>query len=97
MTRQYYNLVTKCEGNMEARRILEESLDTASTTINAMISAEKDPTISNESSISQAAPTVLNPDYAKTKGRSKRAKSAIERKRSTENEFGSKTPNAHLF
>lgn len=88
MGRQYYSLVTKCEPSMEARQVIEEAFDQVSSTIKAMM-----PTIEDAAEAHQHQ---HNTDIETTKGRSKRAKSGIERKKA-ESEFGSNRPNPLLF
>lgn len=96
MTRKYYNIVLKSEGNLEARRLLEESFERDSAAINAITSTIEEAGPSTSSTLTQA-PSIRDPECARTKGRSKRIKSAVEGGRSSATEFGSKTPNPHLF
>lgn len=54
-------------------------------------------TATESASSTMQVPDVLDPPRAKTKGRSKRVKGKFERKKPVGNEFGSKTPNAHII
>lgn len=101
MGRKFYNLVLRSEGDMNARAILEDSFQRDSEAINSLTSLLEDTTSTTRSSTTEIdmsmEPAIKDPSYTKTKGRSKRAKSAIERKTTKSSEFGSKTPNPRLF
>ena len=56
------------------------------------------PTVSTTCKTTKSTETVIDPDYAKTKGRKKqRVGNKFERKMSITTEFGDKPPNEHLL
>ena len=98
MARKFYNLVLKAQNNPEARIVIEQLYNSVNEKVNNLI--EQDDVHQSEQ---QALPrattsttTVLNPNKANTKGRSKRTRGHFEKKKSNtiqRQEFGTKTSN----
>lgn len=107
MARKYYALVLKCQGNDEAKRILEDGYNRDSMEINVLMNSHDSAEQCDNTIASGSSNTILNPARSTTKGRKQRIKGHFQRekkKRSTDatsshpsKEFGSKTPNPHLF
>lgn len=105
MNRNFTELVLKSEGNMDARRILEDGYQRDLLAIRAIIEASTfkdipkptDPKTS-KASTSCDSTSVRDPDFTQTKGRKKqRVKDKFERKKPITTEFGGKPPNKQLI
>lgn len=104
MGRKYYNLVLKAQQNEEARKLVQDTYDNLSTTIEALSITGH---LEEDNNVTMSVVSVSNPTRAVTKGRQKRIKGQIEKgKRKKKvgstalgksNEFGTKTPNQRLF
>lgn len=104
MTRKYYNLVLKSEHCEEARKTLEDGYDRDCSVIHGVLSSRDSINQCNTSTDSScsASNIVLDPTRSITKGRRQRIKGHSKKKKTTDasiqqKEFGSKTPNLHLF
>ena len=107
MNRNYTELVSKSEGNMDARRILEDGYQCDLQAIRDIIEASTfqnipDPPNPNSTgastSTSFGTTGVRDPNFTQTKGRKKqRVKDKFERKKPITTEFGGKPPNKHLI
>lgn len=88
-----------------AGAVQKESARVASNVPDVTDNTQSNNDASSTSNTSTSVPTILDPERAVTKGRSKRAKGGLEkskRKRKPalpppNSEFGSKTPNLRLF
>ncbi|XP_073059470.1 protein FAR1-RELATED SEQUENCE 5-like isoform X5 [Primulina eburnea] len=106
MARKYYNLVLKSQGNEEARRIVEEGYNRDTLSVDTLMTSLSSTEQSETSVHSYSSNVVRDPARSITKGRSQRIKGHFhkkKKKRTVESnlipakEFGSKTPNVHLF
>nr|GLL44724.1 protein FAR1-RELATED SEQUENCE 5-like [Ipomoea trifida] len=74
MSRKYYALVLKCQGNDEAKRILEDGYNRDFVAINALMCSRDSTKQGEDIVVSSSSNIVLDPTRSTTKGRKQRIK-----------------------
>ena len=102
ITRNFYNLVTICQGNEDATKICDNALEEMYKSVRKVFQTNEEK-IRELDEEEERRNAIKDPKRPKTKGRPKRNKRIrghFERRRTATrdpNEFGTKTPNPQLI